>query len=77
MEGHAQQQREAAHGIQRVKAGQPAKGTPWQPPAAGAAPNANGTQGAATTTAPSPNGPAKEAPKPASNDKGSGTPDKH
>ena len=64
-------------GIQRVKAGQPAKGTPWQPPAAGAAPNANGTQGAATTTAPSPNGPAKEAPKPASNDKGSGTPDKH
>jgi membrane fusion protein, multidrug efflux system len=64
-------------GIQRAKPGQPAKGTPWQPPAPGAAPNAAGTQGAATTTAPTPNGPANEAPKPKPDDKASGTPDKH
>ncbi|HEY6893869.1 MAG TPA: efflux RND transporter periplasmic adaptor subunit, partial [Rhodanobacteraceae bacterium] len=64
-------------GIQRAKPGQPAKGTPWQPPAQGAAPNANGTQGAATTTAPPPTAPAKQSAKPAENDKSSGTPDKH
>jgi membrane fusion protein (multidrug efflux system) len=52
-------------GIQRAKAGQPAKGTPWQPPTPGSQPNASGTQGAATTTAPK------------SDDKASGTPDKH
>ena len=54
-------------GIQRVKAGQPAKGTPWQPPAT--TPNPNGTQAAATTTAPSPNAPAKAEPNAAPNDK--------
>ena len=65
-------------GIQRVKAGQPAKGTPWQPPTPSSQPNASGTQGAATTTAPAPNGPANAPPKPASkDDKASGTPDKH
>ncbi len=71
-------------GIQRVKAGQPAKGTPWQPAAPTSQPGASATQGAATTTAPvpaapTPNGPAGAAPKPASkdNDKASGTPDKH
>jgi membrane fusion protein (multidrug efflux system) len=52
-------------GIQRAKAGQPAKGTPWQPPTPGSQPNAGATQGAATTTAPK------------SDDKASGTPDKH
>ncbi len=62
-------------GIQRVKAGQPAKGTPWQPPAT--TPNPNGTQAAATTTAPSPNAPAKAEPNAAPNDKTPGTPDKH
>jgi len=67
-------------GIQRVKAGQPAKGTPWQPATPASQPGASATQGAATTTAPvpatqTPNG---AAPKPASkeNDKASGTPDK-
>jgi len=67
-------------GIQRVKAGQPAKGTPWQPATPASQPGASATQGAATTTAPvpatqTPNG---TAPKPASkeNDKASGTPDK-
>jgi len=65
-------------GIQRVKAGQPAKGTPWQPPTPSSQPNASGTQGAATTTAPAPDGPANAPPKPASkDDKASGTPDKH
>jgi membrane fusion protein (multidrug efflux system) len=54
-----------ASGIQRAKAGQPAKGTPWQPPTPGSQPNASATQGAATTTAPK------------SDDKASGTPDKH
>lgn len=69
-------------GIQRAKPGQPAKGTPWQPPTPSSQPNASGTQGAATTTAPTPNGPATDAPKPksndkAANDKASSTPDKH
>jgi membrane fusion protein (multidrug efflux system) len=65
-------------GIQRAKAGQPAKGTPWQPPTPGSQPNASGTQGAATTTAPTPNGAANEATKaPPKDDKASGTPDKH
>jgi membrane fusion protein (multidrug efflux system) len=64
-------------GIQRAKVGQPAKGSPWQPPAPKPAANANGTAAAATTTAPSPNGPANPAPKPAQNDKASSTPDQH
>ncbi|HEX5122795.1 MAG TPA: efflux RND transporter periplasmic adaptor subunit, partial [Rhodanobacteraceae bacterium] len=65
-------------GVQRAKVGQPAKGTPWQPPAPTSQPGASGTQGAATTTAPVPNGPANAPAKPASkDDKASGTPDKH
>jgi membrane fusion protein (multidrug efflux system) len=65
-------------GVQRAKVGQPAKGTPWQPPAPASQPGASGTQGAATTTAPTPNSPANAAPKPASkDDKASGTPDQH
>lgn len=59
-------------GIQRAKAGQPAKGTPWQPPAPSSQPNASGTQGAATTTAPVPAAPTSNP-----DDKASGTPDKH
>jgi membrane fusion protein (multidrug efflux system) len=64
-------------GVQRAKVGQPAKGTPWQAPAPSQ--GASGTQGAATTTASKPDGPANPAPKPATggNDKASGTPDKH
>ena len=64
-------------GIQRVKTGQPAKGTPWQPPAPSSQPGASGTQGAATTTAPTPDAPGKAAAQPKSDDKASGTPDKH
>jgi membrane fusion protein (multidrug efflux system) len=65
-------------GVQRAKVGQPAKGTAWQPPAPASQPGASGTQGAATTTAPTPNSPANAAPKPASkDDKASGTPDQH
>ena len=64
-------------GIQRVKVGQPAKGTPWQPPTPSSQPGASGTQGAATTTAPPPNGPGKEAATPKSGDKASATPDQH
>lgn len=66
-------------GIQRAKAGQPAKGTPWQPPAPSTPPHATGAQGAATTTAPVPNASAKDAPAaPAKgHDKASGTPDQH
>jgi membrane fusion protein (multidrug efflux system) len=66
-------------GIQRAKPGQPAKGTPWQPPTPSSQPSASGAQGAATTTAPAPNDAANEAPKPApkDKDKASGTPGKH
>lgn len=65
-------------GVQRAKVGQPAKGTPWKPAAPTSQPGASGTQGAATTTAPVPNGPANAPPKPASkDDKASGAPDKH
>lgn len=65
-------------GVQRAKVGQPAKATPWQPPAPASQPGASGTHGAATTTAPTPNGPANAPAKPASkDDKASGTPDKH
>jgi len=68
-------------GIQRVKAGQPAKGTPCQPATPASQPGASATKGAATTTAhvPATQTPNGAAPKPASkeNDKASGTPDKH
>ena len=65
-------------GIQRAKVGQPAKGTPWQPPTPGSQAGASTTQGAATTTAPTPDGAAKATPQPAPKDnKASGTPDKH
>jgi membrane fusion protein (multidrug efflux system) len=65
-------------GIQRAKVGQPANGTPWQPPKPGSQAGASTTQGAATTTAPTPDGAAKATPQPAPKDnKASGTPDKH
>ncbi|HJT97472.1 MAG TPA: efflux RND transporter periplasmic adaptor subunit, partial [Rhodanobacteraceae bacterium] len=68
-----------ASGVQRAKVGQPAKGTPWQPPPPrpGATGNANGTEAASTSTAPSPDANGKTAPKPESGAKPSGTPDQH
>jgi membrane fusion protein, multidrug efflux system len=66
-----------ASGIQRAKVGQPAKGTPWQPPSQNASPNANATQSAAASTAPPADAPAGSKATPAPTDKSAGTPDKH